>query len=237
MAEKNGNDPWLFNFREAWLRTLALDFAGARRLCDFIMRPNAEYPTTQPNTIARVAAGYAELDRGRYEQAIEYFTQVRDPQLTPKFFLHWFWRMTAQLGLSNVGLETRNITNARLEADGFLESSLSTDDPHLQALAWELKARVAMVEKQWRASEECVQKALLILEKFEVPVAAWRVHATAWHFYQNTDDNKTAETHRACAEACIVKIASSFLEDEPLRNSFLGAAPVRQVLTQADTRM
>jgi len=63
------------------------------------MRPNAEYPTTQPNTIARVAAGYAELDRGRYKQAIEYFTQVRDPQLTPKFFLHWFWRMTAQLGL------------------------------------------------------------------------------------------------------------------------------------------
>src|SRR5262249_44258302 len=32
MAEKNGNDPWLFNFREAWLRTLCLDFDGARRI-------------------------------------------------------------------------------------------------------------------------------------------------------------------------------------------------------------
>lgn len=237
MAEKNGNDPWLFNFREAWLRTVALDFAGARHLCEIIMRPDAEYPTSQPKTIAKVAAGYAELDRNRYDQAIEYFTQVRDPQFAPKFFLHWFWRMTAQLGLSNVWLETGNIAKARLEADGFLESSLSTDDPHLQALAWELKARVAMVEKQWRASEEYMQKALLILEKFEVPVAAWRVHATAWHLYQNIDDNKTAETHRACAEACVLKIASSFQEDEPLRNSFLAAAPVRQVLTQAETRM
>ncbi len=47
MAEKNGNEPWLFNFREAWLGILAFDFDGARRLCDFIMRPDAEYPTGQ----------------------------------------------------------------------------------------------------------------------------------------------------------------------------------------------
>src|SRR5258705_3256382 len=30
MAEKNGNEPWLFNFREAWLRTLVFDFEGTR---------------------------------------------------------------------------------------------------------------------------------------------------------------------------------------------------------------
>ena len=66
--EANGNEPWLFNFREAWLRTLVFDFDGARRLCDLIMRPDAEYPTGQPRTIARVAAGYAELDRAHHDQ-------------------------------------------------------------------------------------------------------------------------------------------------------------------------
>ena len=34
MAEKNGSDPWLFLYREAWLRTLMMDFEGAERLCD-----------------------------------------------------------------------------------------------------------------------------------------------------------------------------------------------------------
>src|SRR5262249_23657743 len=121
MAEKNADDPWLFNFREAWLRTLTLDFAGARRLCELIMRPTAEYSTGQPETIARVAAGYAELDRRNYGQAIEYFRQVVDPQITPKFFLHWFWRMTARLGMSQVWLESGNLTNARSHADVFLE--------------------------------------------------------------------------------------------------------------------
>jgi hypothetical protein len=72
-----------------------------------------------------------------YDHAIEHFRQVRNPELTPKFFLHWIWRMTAQLGLSNVWLLSGNILNARLEADLFLESALSTADPHMQALAWE----------------------------------------------------------------------------------------------------
>jgi tetratricopeptide (TPR) repeat protein len=164
MAEKNGSNPWLLNFREAWLRTLALDFEGVLRLCEFIMRPGAEYPTSQPKAIASVAAGYAELDRGRFDEALEYFRQVRDPQRTPKFFLHWFWRMTAQLGLSNVWLESGNIANARLEADAFLQSALSTADPHVQALAWEMNTRVAMAEENWKSAEEGVHNGLAIVE-------------------------------------------------------------------------
>src|SRR5262245_37152739 len=39
----------------------------------------------------------AKNDWGNYDRAIECFRQVLDPQLSAKFFLHWFWRMTAQL--------------------------------------------------------------------------------------------------------------------------------------------
>jgi tetratricopeptide (TPR) repeat protein len=235
MAEKNGSDPWLLNFREAWLRTLALDFEGVRRLCEFIMRPGAEYPTSQPKAIASVAAGYAELDRGRFDEALEYFKQVRDPQRTPKFFLHWFWRMTAQLGLSNAWLLSGNIPNARMEADGFLESALATSDPHLQALAWEMQTRVAMAKKDWIGAREYIRQGLAILDKFDVPVAGWQVHATAWHLYRDAKEDQAAETHRARAEASIFKIANSFANDEPLRDSFLSAGAVAQILGASDT--
>jgi len=237
MAEKNGNDPWLFNFREAWLRTLVLDFDGTQRICETILKAKAEYPTGQPGTIARIAAGYSrvatayvELDRQEYDHAIEHFRQVRNPELTPKFFLHWIWRMTAQLGLSNVWLLSGNALNARLEADLFLESALSTADPHLQALAWEMKTRVAMSEQDWMGAREFVQQALAIVEKFEVLVAAWQVHATAWQLYLHTRDDKPAEANRERAEACILKIANSFTRDEPLRASFLSAPPIARVL-------
>ena len=75
---------------EAWLRTLALDFEGVRGLCEFIMRPGAEYPTSQPKVIASVAAGYAELDRGRFDEAVEYFKQARpsaNAQILPALVL------------------------------------------------------------------------------------------------------------------------------------------------------
>jgi len=234
-AEKNGSDPWLFNFREAWLRMLALDFAGTRRVCEMILRANADNP---PETIARVATGYAtvaagytELDRRDYDHAIAHFRQVRDPEVTPKFFLHWIWRLTAQLGLSNVWLQSGNIVTARLEADGFLESALSTADPHLQALGWEMKTRVAMAEKDWMGAREYVQRAIAIVDRFEVLVAGWQVHATAWHLYRHAKDKEAAERHRARAEACILKIANSFANDEPLRELFLSARPVARILS------
>jgi tetratricopeptide (TPR) repeat protein len=230
LAEKNGNEPWLFNFREAWLRTLTFDFDGARQLCNIIMRPGAEYPTGQPKTIARVAAGYAEFHLGQYGKAIEYFTQVLDPGTTPKFFLHWFWRMTAQLGLSNVWLASGDLAKARIEANGFLESAMSTADPHVQALAWEMMSRIAIAERAWKAAVEHLRAALSIVERFVVPVAAWQVHATAWDLYRHTKDDAAAESNRASAESHILSIANSFTSDDPLRKSFLSAPSVRRVL-------
>jgi len=235
MAEKNGNEPWLFHFREAWLRTLTFDFDGARRLCDFIMRPDAEYPTEQPRAIAGVAAGYAELHCGHYDNAIEYFRRVRDPAITPKFFLHWFWRMTAQLGLSNVWLSSGNVAKASSEANAFLESSLSTDDPYVQALAWEMKTRIEIAEQAWEAAANHLHEALSLVEQFDIPVAAWQVHSTAWDFYRHAKNEAAAEHNRSLAENHILAIANSFTSDDPLRRSFLSAPPVRRVLAKAPT--
>jgi tetratricopeptide (TPR) repeat protein len=229
-AEKNGNDPWLFNFREAWLRTLAFDFDGARRVCESITRSGAEYPTGQPETIARIAGAYAELERGNYDHAIEYFRQVIDPQITPKFFLHWFWRLNARLGLSRVWLEAGDIAKAGAEADVFLESARSTPNPFLQTLAWEMKSRIAIADEDWTRARDHVDQAFAVLEKFDVPVAAWRVHATAWDLLLHAKDSNAAETHRARAEAYVLAIANSFAPDEPLRKTFLEAAPVRRIL-------
>jgi hypothetical protein len=230
MAEKNGYDPWLFIFREAWLHTLGFDFVGARLLCESLMRTREDVPPAQLKTIARLASGCIELEHGRYDQAARYFEEIRDCEVTPKFFLHWYWRMQAQLGLTHVWLASGNLTSARAEAASLLAAALRTAEPTLQAQAWEIKARVAIATDSEREARECIQQALTIVEHFPVPLAAWRVHATAWDLSRLCSEPRSADTHRIHAVAGIDKLASSFGADEPLRRSFLAAAAVRRVL-------
>jgi DNA-binding winged helix-turn-helix (wHTH) protein/tetratricopeptide (TPR) repeat protein len=231
LAEKNGTASWLSDFREAWLRTLVFDFEGACRICESIGQANDEQFTPQPLTIGHIAAGHIALARREFTRAIEHFHEARDPQVASKFFLHWVWRMTAQLDLANAWLLCGNILRARTEADRFLESALSTADPHLRALAWELQTRLAVAESNWTAARKSIQQALAIVDKFEVLVAAWQAHSTAWLLYRRLKDHKTAATNRERAQTCILRIANSFAPDEPLRASFLAARPIALVLS------
>jgi len=230
LAEKNGSSSLLYQFRESWLRMLAFDFEGARRICDALTGGMAESFAGQQRTIGRIAAGYMKLDCREYGQALEQFRLAAECEAAQKFFLRWAWRMTAQLESGNAALLSGNIVRARAAAETSLVSALSTSDPHLQALAWDLKTRVAMAEDDWMGAKEYIQHALAIVDKYEILIAAWQTYATAWQLYRHARDHKKAETHRERAEACILKIANSFEPEEPLRATFLAAAPVRRIL-------
>ena len=145
--------------------------------------------------------------------------------------------MTARLGLSEAWLLSGSLEKAGIEADDYLSAALETADPHLQALAWEMRARITIAREDWRRAEDCVHKGLEIVDRFEVPVAGWQVHATAWRLYQSRQLYAQAESHREYAQADIFKIADSFRTGEPLRQSFLSAAPIARILSpSAETR-
>jgi tetratricopeptide (TPR) repeat protein len=229
LAEKNGEEPWLFIFRETWLRSLCFDFEGVLRLSQIIMSSDAEQHARQPRTMAMVAAGYAELYQGRWKEALHYFAQVRDPQKTPAFFLHWRWRMRSHLGSIDALLLGGDIENARREADGFLQSAFSTGEPNLHAFAWEARARVAVADKDCVRALKCVESALAVLDEFDIPVVGWRVHATAWDVCRYAGKNERAEEHRTRAREVIMRLADSFEPEEPLRASLMAAAPVQRI--------
>ena len=229
-ADENQARSWLLSFREAWLRILAFDGQGALHICEEISRASAQYHPGQPQTLSWIAAGYLALERAEYGDAIARFKQVYEPKATTKFFLHWIWRLTARLESSNAWLLAGDVLNARIAADSFLEAALSTDDPHLQALAWEVKSRVAIAQNDGKGAREYIEEALAIVDKFEIPVAAWQVHATAWNVYGRTKEHELAESNRQRSEVSIRLIADSFEPHEPLRKTFLSAAPVREVL-------
>jgi hypothetical protein len=229
-GEKDSKTPWLFTFREAWLRSLVFDFEGVRGLCDMAMSANPTYLSGQPQAMALVASGYAALAEGANDKAMQCFRQLRDREAVPKFFLHWYWRMRGELGVADVYLHMGEVVDARREADRFLQSALSTADPNLQLLAWDLLTRVSMALNDLRSVKEFLQNAFAILVKFNVPVSAWRLHSTAWEFETRNQDQQAAERHRTEAQTGILALANSFAADEPLREIFLAAEPVRKVL-------
>jgi predicted ATPase len=229
-AEKNGHDPWIFKLREAWLCTIAMDYQSAQQLCAAMIRSNSGYPKGQPQAIAWFAAGHAALLQGNYDQASQNFRLVMDEKLTPKFMLHWYWRMQARFGLANVLLASGKLESARGEIAQLLEVALATDEPTLQALAWDVNARLAITDQNWNSAEKSIQHGLDLTKRFEIPLAAWRLDATAWKFHQHTKNQKAAETHRKSAETRILEMANSFPPDEPLRATFLAAPPVHQIL-------
>src|SRR5262249_50492369 len=95
---------------------------------------------------------------------------------------------------------------------------------------WDLDARVAMAEKDWKGAEEKIEKAVAVLRTFEIPITAWRIHATRSDLYRHAKNGTAAEAERTRAEAIILALADSFAPDDPLRHAFLAAAQVRQIL-------
>jgi DNA-binding winged helix-turn-helix (wHTH) protein/tetratricopeptide (TPR) repeat protein len=190
-ADENRALGFLLSFREACIRILAFDFEGAFNICEIIAQgSSSEHLGGQPESICRMAAGYLALDRGEYRTAIEQFKQVYEPEVSTKFFLHWTWRIMARLGSGNAWLLAGDTANALSAADGALKAALSTDDPQLHAMAWDLKTRVAMARNDWISAREYVVRALAIVDKFQILPASWQAYATAWQLHEHLQEPK-----------------------------------------------
>jgi hypothetical protein len=79
-------------------------------------------------------------------------------------------------------------------------------------------------------ARECIAKALSTIEGFGVPLAEWRVHATAAELFKSMQNSGQADQHRELSRATILKLADSLAAEEPLRNTFLSAPSVLKVL-------
>jgi len=233
LGRKNESEAWIWVLGEAWLRLLCFDFAGVHRVAEVTMSSDVESHAIWSRTAARIAAGYEEITKDNYEKAWGLFAQVRDHDITPKFFLHWHWRMHAALGATEARLSAGDIPNARREADGLLESALSVTDPNLRAFAWEMNSRVARVEGHGREARAHIENALAVLDKLEIPVSGWQVHRTAGDLCEDEGDHAKANQHRARAQELIMKIADSFEPGEPLRASFLAVPQIHRLREQA----
>jgi hypothetical protein len=87
------------------------------------------------------------------------------------------------------------------------------------------ECRSRLLETDLERARECIAKALSTMEGFEVPLAAWRVHATAADLYLGTENSKLAEHHRELSRTIILKLADSWRQKSHFGRLFCRRRP------------
>ncbi len=235
-VERNGNAPWrgIFQGLRAWLKLQACDFEGAASLAQTLLASHPEEPAGQVRTMAMVTFGFAVLASGTPDRAVEMFSKVCARELRPRFFMDWYWRIFARLGLGHALLAQGRDVEAAAEIRTLLEAVQSTADPAFKAAAERLVASLAMHRQDWEAAWEALNRAFSILHASPAPPMAWRLHATAFDLHRRTGDGAAAAHHRARAAAILTDLAQSIPSEEPLQAAFLGSPMVRLILSGAD---
>jgi hypothetical protein len=243
-AQKNANYHYTLLLRvcEAWLHLHALNFEGVLAICESVLpqmrdpalrtRPGRPAAYAMQLRTALVCSGSASVALGDYARALDDFSTVADDMEHQMVFLDWYWRMPLAAGLTELWLAKGDLTRARLEAERFLDLSLGTAERTWHGLAWEANARVALTNGDRTRARKCIEEAICVVEGFEVPLATWRVHATAARIEEESGNSEPARSHREISRATILGLANSLPEEEPLRKIFLSAPAVAEVLNR-----
>jgi hypothetical protein len=207
-----------------------MDFPGVLEICDSIL-PSLGEPDRRPwRRFCLALTASAETALGRHVAAADHVIAARDEMDHQPVIHDWYCRMILGQALSEAWLAKGDLTRARPEAERFLALTLTTAERTWQALAWETSARVAMAEGDRGRARTCVDKAVAAMEGFEVPLAAWRVHASAAELERRLGNQGAAGRHRSLGGSTVLALANSLVDHERLRETFLAAPPVRAII-------
>src|SRR5882672_7388718 len=232
LADKNGDRyrGQTLHLYRAWVHLHAMDFPGVLEICESIL-PSLDEPERRPwRRFCLALTGSAEAASGRYEAAADHLETARTEMDGRPVIHDWYCRMLLEQALTDAWLGKGDLKQAGAEAERFVAATLTTAERTWQALAWEASARVAMAEGDRGHARTCVDKAVAAMEGLEVPLAAWRVHASAAELESRLGNQRAAEHHRSLGRSTVLALANSLGNYERLRETFLGAPPVRAII-------
>ena len=223
MAEKNGDHyrGQTLQLYGALVRLFGMDYVGARDICASVLPVLGEPARTPWRRWALAIAGAAEVGLGEHERALGHLMAAKQEMDDHTVINDWYCRMMLQAALTDLWLAQGDLPRAVEEGQTFLAVACATAERTWQALAWEANARIALARLDVDRAGKCITEALSAMEGFEVPLAAWRVHATAAELSDLQGNFEASDWHHRLSRATIEQLAQSLAEEEPLRETFL----------------
>jgi hypothetical protein len=135
-------------------------------------------------------------------------------------YLDWYWRIALKWGTVNALIAQGDHDESLARAAHLSQAAMDTDDRTWRALAWEARARASLSCGNAPEALEHVVKALNECEGATVPVAEWRVRATAASVFKANGDFRQASEHADLGLAITRRLAESMPAADPLRSTF-----------------
>ena len=200
----------------------ALDFETAKALCEVP-------PGTMPEEHAALNAintsailGKACLGLGDVARAIECFEAVARTEQDETLPIHRNYFFPAYAGLSEAWLAQGELAKARDYAQRLHDFSAGAPERTYLALSHRLFAEIALREHALAEAETHLTPALGLVETAEVPLAAWRVYASAAKLYERSLRPAEAAIYQRRSADVRLQLAASLDETDPLRRSIGG---------------
>jgi tetratricopeptide (TPR) repeat protein len=222
LSERNGHGTaiTLLRVMEARLHAQALDFAGARQICQQTLLRARE---GSPRFVTLIMLGEAHLGLGEFDLATECFEEVVERSDAGPLRLDWIFQMPLYHGRAEVWLQRGEYDRARQYALFLCELASKSGQRTYFALAWRQLARIALAENDPAQAQSELQLAFEAMEGVAAPLAEWRILHTAAELAERTGREHDAAAYRAGCVACVRALANSLGEHEPLQRSLLQA--------------
>jgi tetratricopeptide (TPR) repeat protein len=250
MAEKNGNSFGVMGFRLglARLHEEALDFDGARRHCAQLLKLVREGRDHTIYSCGLILSGRAHLGLPDHRGAHECFSKAMRLVEGEQGTTDWQWCLPLYQGLGEYWLAQGDLTQAREMATKLCAIAAPPPERTYLALGHRLLAEIAIAERQWEQAEAEVAQAMSAMNSpptpsavwqvygitppgcsspsagSAVPLAAWRVHATAAKLCERQGRPSEAKAFRQQSRAVIQQLADSLDASDPLRESLLAGS-------------
>jgi class 3 adenylate cyclase/predicted ATPase len=229
LAEKNANRPArvLCRLTLAWLHVEAMDFQGARDLCEdvdqTILEENPFAFFFHRAVLAKAFVGMGDLARAApqfedVQRRVEVDGTGLDFTIYTQFY-HCFGEYCLLAG---------DIAQARTRATQLQDYAAPAPDRNHLALAYGLLARIAFAAGDLEDARAQLSRALETLDNANLPLAAWRIYLAAAEIYEALAETDKATEYRGLFENVLGTLAQNFTAEDPLRASLLAAIETKR---------
>jgi hypothetical protein len=230
-ADRNGGV--MLQLLRCWTQVLAMDFAGAQGGCALVSPPDRPLENF-PRHFCLTLEGAAAAGLGDHERALERLLTVgeemdRQPQKNGLVLA-----IAAALDARFPRLSRGELERAREEAKLLVTNASATAERTLQALAWDVNARIALAGDDPRHARDHIERGLAAIHGVETPVAAWQVHATGADVFEALRETGIAHSHRESSRTTVLRLAAS-LDTYEASRTFLTSPDIARVLGTAPT--
>jgi tetratricopeptide (TPR) repeat protein len=175
LSEKNGHGTatTLLRVIQARLHAQALDFTGAREICQQTLVRARE---GSPRFLTLIMLGEAHLGLGELDLAMECFEEVVERSEAGPFRLDWIFHLPLYHGRAELWLRRGDHDRARQDALDLCELAAKSAQRTYFALAWRQLAAIALAENDPLQAQSEIKLSLEAMEEVEnghwIPVSS-----------------------------------------------------------------